>query len=70
MVVRYILKRNDNYPWINHPIIIKDDVIGYNYNVREWSGGALLDRTYNEKTSICKSYSSLDDMINDGWRPD
>lgn len=63
------LKDNSKYPWIKRPIIIMQDVLNYDYKIREWCGKDPFDGSYNEETPVCKSYSNRDEMIDDGWRP-
>lgn len=64
------LKENDNYPTIHHPVIIMEDVLEYRYNIREWNSQGPHWGAYNEETPILISYSTMDDMIDDGWKAD
>lgn len=64
------LKKNDNHSTIINPVIIMSDVLDYRYNIRSWSPKGPHWGAYNEETPILISYNTIDDMIDDGWRPD
>ncbi len=64
------LKDNDAHMSIQNPVIIMQDVLNYKYNIRSWDQKGPHWGAYSIETPILLSYDTLDDMINDGWRPD
>ncbi len=64
------LKDNDVHKSIRNPVIIMQDVLDYNYNIRSWDMKGPHWGAYNNETPILISYDTLDDMLDDGWRPD
>lgn len=67
------LKYNKRYPSCEHPVIIMRDACDYNYIIRDFdfsSGKSFFDSGYNVATQPIVRYSSLDDLIDDGWRLD
>ncbi len=67
------LKCNAKYNKHPYPVIINDDVMNYRYIVRSFdfsAGISYSDPLYNEKTKPIAQYSTIDDMIEDGWRLD
>ena len=63
------LKKNPKYSNIRIPVIIYSDVMDYRYNIRNCSGAVntLYD---NENDAVICSYSSIEEMVADGWKLD
>lgn len=66
------LKRNVNYPQYHRCVIRQSDVKDYNYIVREWESGdgKYLDPCYDKASRIVKSYSTVEQLVRDGWAAD
>lgn len=67
------LKYNSKYPSCEHPVIIMRDACDYRYIIRDFdfsSGWDFFDGGYNEETRPIVRYSTLDELIDDGWRLD
>lgn len=66
------LKRNMNYSQYHNCVIRQSDVMSYNYIVREWEegDGKYLDPTYDRGSHIIRSYSTIEQMVKDGWAAD
>ena len=67
------LKVNRKYPACVHPLISYEDVSNYTFAVRDFDdslGYELLSPLYNGTTKLVMKYSSIEDMVCDGWRLD
>ena len=67
------LLSNSKYPYCKHPVIIMGDACDYRYIIRDFdfnAGYDFFDGGYNEETRPIVQYSTLDELINDGWRLD
>lgn len=66
------LKHNRNYPQYHDCVIRQSDVIDYRYIVREWEpgDGKYLDPSYDRSSRIIRSYSTVEQLVMDGWAPD
>ena len=67
------LKVNKKYSACAHPLISYEDVRNYTFAVRDFDdllGYELLSPLYNGKTKLVMKYSSIEDMVYDGWRLD
>lgn len=67
----YVLNPH-KYPGHSDFVINYDDVMNYRYVIRMWvnDGVGYGNPLYNEKTPIFKCYSSIEDMVKDGWKLD
>jgi hypothetical protein len=52
------------------PYIAYDDIMDEKYIIRGRGIGARINGFDNEKRQIIVEYSSIDDLVNDGWRLD
>ena len=67
------LRYNSKYPSCKNPVIIMIDACNYRYIIRDFdfnSGLDFFDGSYSEETTPIVNYTTLDELINDGWRLD
>lgn len=68
---RLHLKRNYKYPLCKYPVIIMGDVCAYRCIIRDFDFNYdFFDGGYNKETTPIARYSTMDEMIRDGWRLD
>jgi hypothetical protein len=65
-----VFKGNDKYPTEGVPRIAYSDVMDFKYNIRvdtEFDAGPSF---WDEKTPVIVKYTSIEDLVDDGWRLD